>query len=105
MKYIYLTIILSLHLLGAETAIAQNNTLFSSQGYPYKQLISRSDSVKIIYSENQQLVQCRVAITIDNDIHKSKALDVNKNRFQKAPLASCLGREDAKNFLAKSFAK
>ena len=79
-----------------------NNTqqvLFSSQGYPYKNLLSKTDLIKIIYTQEQDNVECSVELELD-DLHlKSQSRTTSKDKFTQAPLASCLKRKQAKMWL------
>lgn len=73
------------------------------KGYPYGLLVERVDSVKILFSENQQGISCSVELENKGSMHKSDTVFVKKNRFQLKPLSSCLNRDQAKNWLAKTF--
>ena len=86
-------------------ANAEELKLYSHEGYPYKRLIARSDSVKIIYSENasDHTITCRVEIDRKQEITATTALQVSKEDFSQKPLASCLTRDEAKRLLSKSF--
>ena len=77
---------------------------YSTKGYPYKDLIERTQEVKIIYSENTQSITCRVEVTDENSQWLSDSKTISHQTFAEAPLASCLSREDAKNQLAKTYA-
>lgn len=82
---------------------ANTTTLFSEKGYPYKDLIQRTESVKIIYTEDNQEVTCKVAVTSHDHNWQSNTKTVNHKAFEQAPLASCLTREEAKNLLAQTY--
>lgn len=96
-------------LMGAYTAISYANTvhekLYSEKGYPYKELIQRSDSVKIFYTEKDALVNCKVEVNNQQDVWTSTAVSITKDSFTEAPLASCLKRNKAKEILASTYIK
>jgi hypothetical protein len=84
-------------------ASAQSEQIYSEKGYPYKDVIKRTDTVKIIYTENAQEIACKVLISFANEIYQSAEKAVSKKAFDNAPLASCLARSEAKKILAKTF--
>lgn len=77
--------------------------IYSYEGYPYKQLISRSDLIKIIYTESNSEIDCSVQLDIDGEIQKIATQKVSKKHFAQKPLASCLPRKIAKQLLAQTF--
>lgn len=85
------------------SANAETNMLYTEKGYPYKDLVNRSNEVKIIYSENKSKVVCRVEVDMNGTVWQSPSNDVTKTRFEQTPLSSCLPRERAKQILASSF--
>ncbi|WJG07989.1 hypothetical protein [Aliiglaciecola sp. LCG003] len=110
MKAIILNILVAI-LIGALavtlSASASNKKLpgklFTGKGYPYNLLLSRGGSVKIIYTEEQQGINCRVIANIQGQSVSSDQNVVQKSDFERSPLASCLPREVAKHWLAKTF--
>ncbi|MGS2721595.1 hypothetical protein [Paraglaciecola aestuariivivens] len=103
MKYILITASLITTLSTISVAQAKLNKIYSNQNYPYKQLIHRSESVKLIYSENQASITCKVAVQHKENLHQTAPLEVSKQKFSAAPLASCLPRQQAKALLASTF--
>lgn len=100
-----LTLILMFISLNAiiSNASAQSEKIYSEKGYPYKEVINRTNEVKIIYTENSQQVACKVLISLQNGTYQSTEKEVSKKAFDSAPLASCLARSEAKTVLAKTF--
>lgn len=103
MKYTYLITIIILTLLLTSSAQASQDKIYTAKKYPYNLLLSRTDSVKIIYSDTKDQIKCKVAINWKNGMITSKQAVVSKVAFNKEPLASCLPREKAKHILAKTF--
>ncbi len=77
--------------------------LYSSKGYPYATLISRSDEVKIFYRENGGEVQCRTELLWNNKKIETTEVKTNKSKFTQLPLASCLTIDTVKIILAGNF--
>lgn len=76
---------------------------FSHTGYPYNLLIQRSDSIKIIYTEKDKEIACRVTQENSQSAQTSASVITTKAEFDQAPLASCLPRKLAKQWLAQTF--
>ncbi|GAA6186474.1 MULTISPECIES: hypothetical protein [Alteromonadaceae] len=81
----------------------QLETKYSNQGYPYKMLIDRSDSIKILFTEKSESVRCAVRFNQGDIEQQTTYLDVNKTDFKKQPLVSCLPRFQAKAWLKRTF--
>jgi hypothetical protein len=77
--------------------------LFSSEGYPYKLLINRTDSVKILFTESKEGIACRVEVAKSMKYQITELVNVTKEQFEQKPLASCLPRVQAKSILASTF--
>ena len=77
--------------------------VFTDKGYPYKDLIQRTEEVKIIYTENDQSITCRVEVNIDGVDLTSQKLTISKKAFKETPLASCISRKRARQMLAATF--
>lgn len=101
-KFTFILLFISLNAL-ISNANAQLEQVYSEKGYPYKDVISRTNEVKIIYTEKSQVVACKVLISLEDGIYESTQKDVSKKAFDNAPLASCLARSEAKSVLAKTF--
>lgn len=89
--------------IGVGTTYAAEEKLTSAMGYPYKLLIARSDSVKIIYSEDIDNINCKVKVGWKEQEEQSQYKQVSKKKFIEKPLASCLSRQKAKAILAMTF--
>jgi hypothetical protein len=72
-------------------------------GYPYKLLINRTDIIKIIYSESDDNISCKVIISWNEQELQTSLTHITKEQFNKKPLASCLPRKEAKVILARTF--
>lgn len=70
---------------------------------PYKELMKRSDEVKIFYTDNLRNINCRVEITLGNTIWKTSPQKLDKQTFMNKPLMSCLSNKKAKQLLARTF--
>jgi len=77
--------------------------LYSGAGYPYDLLLKRSNSLKIIYTIEEQKVTCSVVLADGDKTEESSTVVVNKKRFEEEPLANCLVRQTAKKWLAATF--
>ncbi|REL27322.1 hypothetical protein DXX93_12610 [Thalassotalea euphylliae] len=103
----------SFNLFAIDTSIDEKSTetisakLYSHQGYPYKQLINRANQVKLSFTESKakKLVTCRVNVALGNEVFDSPKVTVTNAAFTEKPLASCLARNQAKAWLAASFAR
>ena len=82
---------------------AEQNNLYTEKGYPYKDLVLRSQEVKLIYSQNDQNITCKVSVDTGKGATILQSHIVEPDKFQQAPLASCLLREDAIELLAETF--
>jgi len=101
------TAILSIALLAyttlTSTVQAAEGKLTSAMGYPYKLLINRANSIKIIYSENSNNIDCKVVFNWNDQKLVSQSMLVSRENFKDEPLASCLTREKAKSMLKVTF--
>jgi len=103
MKYkMLLSLILSILLLNSPVQASQEK-LYSAKKYPYNLLLSKTDSVKIIYTKNKEGIDCKVEINWQNEVMTTQQTRVSKLEFNKEPLATCLPRKKAKIILAKTF--
>jgi len=103
MKLTSLTISTILTLIVINSVQASQEKLYTEKKYPYNLLLTRSDSVKIIYTNNKEYINCKVEVNWKNEMVTSLKTRVSKLKFNKEPLASCLPREQAKIILAKTF--
>lgn len=79
------------------------NKLYSDAGYPYNMLLERADSMKIIYTIKAQEVTCSVLLENGDAPQESPKVIVSKKHFNEEPLANCLLRVKAKQWLAATF--
>jgi len=103
MKLITLFTFYLIILLSTNPVTANTNKLFTEQGYPYDLLIKRTDEVKIIYSENEKEVNCRVELNWQDQKITTQPIKIEKIKFNAKPFATCLPRQQAKTILAKTF--
>lgn len=96
-------LLITVCLLSSNQLQAEELQLYSTMGHPYKLLITRSDKVKIIYSEKDEKINCRVEVNWQADTFSTSIVQVSKKRFTTKPLASCLPRQQAKIMLANTF--
>jgi len=100
---IALSSMISITAKAEDAKLTSYEKLTSTMGYPYKLLIDRSDSVKIIYSESSDMINCKVTVRwSEQEIH-AQPKQVSKEKFDEKPLASCLDRTKAKAILARTF--
>lgn len=76
---------------------------YSNKGYPYNLLIERAKSLKISYSEKHKSVNCKVMFNHNGETLISDKVSTSANDFELTPLASCLNRQQAMQWLAKTF--
>jgi hypothetical protein len=107
MKNIIKTLLLSATFLtltiSTLTVQAAEEKLNSAMGHPYKLLINRASKVKIIYSEGEKNINCKVVVNWHEQEIKSQSIRVSRESFNEKPLASCLPRNKAKSMLAATF--
>jgi len=103
MKQLQLTLFILLTILSTLPAQANTNKLFTEQGYPYNLLIKRTDEIKIIYSEKENMVNCRIELNWQGQKITTQNISVEQIKFNTKPFAACLPREQAKVILAKTF--
>ncbi len=90
-------------LLFCNLAMAGQLTVDVANNYPYKNLIERTDDVKVIYITNDESLICRVEVILDNMKWSSVEKKVSKEFFNNDPLSNCLSRESAEKILFQSF--
>lgn len=84
-------------------AHAEIGMLYSEKGYPYRDLIARTDEIKIFYTEKDATVRCRVEVAFHGVTWKPAGKQVAQRAFDEAPLSSCLSRDKARQILATTF--
>lgn len=85
------------------TSQSQIDKVYTSKGYPYKNLLNRSKQVKIFYRQDDNNIHCRVEVAVGDTIVKSATNAVNLQSFEDTPLSSCMSRDQAKQILASTF--
>lgn len=98
-----LLILITVYLLSSNQIQAAELQLYSTMGHPYNLLIARSDEVKIIYTEKDETIKCRVEVNWQTDTFATSMVEVSKKKFTTKPLASCLPRQQAKTMLENTF--
>ncbi len=101
-KSIIISVISSLFLVMTIQA-SEEIQMYSEAGYPYKNLIHKSQSVKIFFTEKEQNISCRVNVSLPSQSTTSNTIEVSKKQFEATPLASCLPRDQAKKLLAFAY--
>ncbi|AAZ27769.1 hypothetical protein [Colwellia psychrerythraea] len=97
-KTMYLTsVFLFCNLAGAE-----HFTVDRAENYPYKNLINRTDSLKVFYIMNGESFSCKVEAVLDNMMWVSPEKKISKELFYNDPLSNCLSREKAKQILSQT---
>lgn len=77
--------------------------VYSPASYPYDLLVKRADEIKIIYTVDKQEVKCSVVLEDSKLNEKTETVVVEKKKFEEKPLASCLARDQAKQWLSATF--
>ncbi|TMP31844.1 hypothetical protein CWB99_00010 [Pseudoalteromonas rubra] len=75
--------------------------VYTSEGYPYKNLIMKAKRVELIYSEEGSTTTCRVKVHSANKVLESDNVNVSRQDFNNAPVTQCLARKTAKAFLGQ----
>ncbi|GLX77118.1 hypothetical protein tinsulaeT_04580 [Thalassotalea insulae] len=103
MKILNTAIILALTLLYSNLSQATEEKIYSAMGYPYQLLLTRTESVKIIYSENNDNIACKVEVSWADKYVLTEPTQVSHKNFNEKPLANCLPRKTAKSILSQTF--
>ena len=83
--------------------IKHEEKIYTPEGYPYSKLIQRADEVKLIFTENENSVHCRVEVSQNGKVWRGLSNTAKKKEFLSKPLNSCMAREEAKQLLADTF--
>lgn len=89
-------------LLFCNLATAEQVTVNVANNYPYKNLINRTDVVKIFYITDNNSLICRVEVILGNMKWASVEKKISKELFNNDPLSYCLSRESAEKILLQS---
>ena len=84
-------------------ASAEYFTVDRADNYPYKNLINRTDTLKVFYIMNGRRFSCKVEAVLDNMKWVSPEKNISKELFYNDPLSNCLSREKAKKILSQAF--
>jgi len=82
---------------------AAHFTVDSTDNAPYKNLINRTDSLKVFYTINGGSFSCKVEAALDNMMWVSPEKKISKELFYSDPLSNCLSREKAQQILSQTF--
>ncbi|AZZ95821.1 hypothetical protein [Pseudoalteromonas sp. R3] len=105
MKAYLLLIFVLIGLLVSNGVYAQSTIMadkvYTSEGYPYKNLIMKAERVELIYSEEDSITTCRVKVHSNNKVLESNNVSISQEDFSSAPVTQCLARKTAKAFLSQ----
>jgi len=102
MKFIKNTAVIST-LIFCQLANAEHIIVDMANNYPYKNLISRTDAVKVFYITNDGNRHCRVEVVLDKMKWTSADKEISKEAFNHEVLSNCLSREAAEQILFQTF--
>lgn len=101
------TLILTSTLLFTSTSslaeLNQITKVYTQKGYPYEDLVNRSEEVTIFYTESVENISCRVEVSQNGQIWRGEERSTSLKTFTQKPLRACLKRVDAKKLLADTF--
>ncbi len=100
---LYVMVVCACVLSFCNFAVAEQLTVNFANDYPYKNLIGRSSSVKIFFTNNDDGLICRVEVSSDNMKWASAEKKTSTAFFNADPLSNCLSRESAEQILFQSF--
>ena len=86
-----------------QLAKAEHITVEKAKNYPYKNLINRTDVIKVFYITNDEKQQCKVEVVLDQMKWISVAKEVNHDVVNNELLATCLSRETAEQILVQTY--
>jgi len=96
--------ILLLTLLSVSNLVsAEQFTVVKADNYPYKDLINRSDAVKVLYTKNNGIVNCQVEVALDNMKWVSKEKTIDVENIVDDLFCECLPKESAQQLLTHTF--
>jgi len=81
----------------------QKTEVYTQKGYPYEDLVNRTEAVTIFYTESLDNISCRVEVSHNGQIWRGEERSTSLKTFTQKPLRACLKRVDAKNLLANTF--
>jgi len=86
-----------------QLAKAEHVTVATAHNYPYKNLIDRTDVIKVFYIKDDEKKKCKVEVVLDQMKWTSAAKDVHQDAVSHDILASCLSKEAAEQILVQSY--
>ncbi|KGJ95234.1 hypothetical protein [Colwellia psychrerythraea] len=101
-KFFKNVIIVSL-LVFCNLTSANNITVDKVNNYPYKNLINRTDDIKIFYITRDGSQTCNVEIILKNMKWTSIEMEVKKENFNDDILSNCLTKDKAEIILFQTF--
>lgn len=90
-------------LLFCNLTVAEQLTVSIAKKHPYKNLMGRTDYVKVFYTTNDKVFTCRVVVGLDNMKWTSVEKHITKQLFINNPLSNCLSKDSAKHILTQTF--
>jgi hypothetical protein len=84
-------------------SLAGQVTVDSATNYPYKNLINRTDVVKVFYTTTKGIYKCRVEIALNSMKWISMEKELHNNVLNDDILSNCLSREKAEKILFQTF--
>jgi hypothetical protein len=93
-------LVLSIFLSG--NGFASNNTqqkMYSHQGYPYSNLIQKTEQVLIRYIDKNQGVECQIEVIKGQQHWMLDKQWASKKDFAEKPFKSCVNRNEVKDLL------
>lgn len=98
--------VLTLSVFFSTNSLAKLNSVekvYTQEGYPYADLIRRSEQVNLIYTESENEVNCRVEVSNNGQVWQGAKRVAKLKNFKNKPLQSCLARPVAKKLLANTY--
>jgi hypothetical protein len=77
--------------------------IHTQEGYPYADLIRRSEQMNLIYTKSENKVTCRVEVSNNGQVWQGPEHVTKLKNFKNKPLYSCLARPAARKLLASTY--
>jgi hypothetical protein len=100
---IFRSLILMTFLLLCNLANAEHFSVGKTGNKHYKNLINRTDSIKVFYTMNNKDFSCKVEVVLNNMKWVSTERKISEELLFNDPLANCLSRDKAKQILVRTF--
>jgi hypothetical protein len=75
----------------------------TQEGYPYADLVRKSEQLNLIYTKSDNEVNCRVEISKNGQVWQGQKQVAKLKDFKNKPLRSCFSRLEAKKILASIY--